>query len=195
MVSNAIALRASLASVLLCILAQTTTTPVQAAAPAPALGAQPAAEVMPKVEFVFEERVTLAPPVVLGDTPFGRRQYIGITGGTVAGPKLKGEVIPGGWDFQLRLEGGCGTLSADYFLRADDGTIIHILNEAYSCGTNAVTGDRFFFRPKFEAPKGPHDWLNRSTFVALLEVEPPAAGQGGNAPATPAIRLKFFQVK
>jgi len=194
MVSNAIALRASLASVLLCIVAQTTTTPVQAAAPAPALGAQPAAEIMPKVEFVFEERVTLAPPVALGETPFGRRQYIGITGGTIAGPKLKGEVIPGGWDFQLRLEGGCGTLSADYFLRADDGTIIHILNEAYSCGTNAVTGDRFFFRPKFEAPKGPHDWLNRSSFVALLEVEPPTTAAGGNAP-TMAIRLKFFQVK
>lgn len=196
---SSIALRASLVSMLLGIAWHTSATPVQAAAPAaalpPVLGAQPAAEIMPKVEFVFEERVTLSPPVVLGETPFGRRQYIGITGGTVAGPKLKGEVVPGGWDYQLKLNDGCGTLSADYFLRADDGTLIHIVNEAYSCGPNAVTGERFFFRPKFEAPKGPHEWLNRSSFVALLEVEPPVAATAGGSPPTMAIRIKFFQVK
>jgi len=193
MTLNAGALHTALVSLLVCGLQTTASAAQPAAAPAP-LGAQPPADTMPKVEFVFEERVTLAPPVVLGDTPFGRRQYIGITGGTIAGPKLKGEVVPGGWDYQLKLADGCGTLSADYFLRADDGTLIHILNEAYSCGPNPVNGDRFFFRPKFDAPKGPHDWLNRSSFVALLEVEPPTAASGATAP-TMAIRLKFFQVK
>lgn len=185
-------------STLLCVSALLLTTlalPSPAAAPPPALGAQPPAEVMPRVEFVFEERVTLAPPVVLGETPLGRRQYIGITGGTIAGPKLKGTVVPGGWDFQLKLADGCSTLSADYFIRAEDGTLIHILNEAYSCGPNQAPGERFFFRPKFEAPKGPHEWLNRSSFVVLLDVEPPAAPAAGAAPAAPAIRLKFFQVK
>ena len=182
-----------LASLTLCALQGS----VWAAQPAPALppvGAQPPAQILPRVEFVFEERVTLAPPVVQGETPYGRRQYIGITGGTVAGPRLKGQVVPGGWDYQLKLADGCGTLSADYFLRADDGTLIHILNEAYSCGPNAVTGDRFFFRPKFEAPKGPHEWLNRSTFVALLEAEPATPAADGT-PAVGAIRIKFFQVK
>jgi len=47
--------------------------------PAP-LGAPPSAEAMPRVEFVFEERVTLAPAIVLGDTDLGHRQYIPITG-------------------------------------------------------------------------------------------------------------------
>jgi hypothetical protein len=80
-------------------------------------------------------------------------------------------------------------------LRADDGTLIHILNEAYSCGPNVAPGERYYFRPKFDAPKGPHEWLNRSSFVALLEVEPPAAAAAdGKAPAM-AIRIKFFQVK
>jgi len=185
--------RVALTTLLLCGLQAIASAAQPAAAVAP-LGAQPAAEIMPKVEFVFEERVTLAPAVVLGETPFGRRQYIGITGGTVAGPKLKGEVVPGGWDYQLRLNDGCSTLSADYFLRADDGTLIHILNEAYSCGPNVAPGERYFFRPKFDAPKGPHEWLNRSSFVALLELEPPAAAADGKAPAM-AIRIKFFQVK
>ena len=191
---NTAATRVALTTLLLFGLQAIASAAQPAAAVAP-LGAQPAAEIMPKVEFVFEERVTLAPAVVLGETPFGRRQYIGITGGTIAGPKLKGEVVPGGWDYQLRLNDGCSTLSADYFLRADDSTLIHILNEAYSCGPNVAPGERYYFRPKFDAPKGPHEWLNRSSFVALLEVEPPAAAAAdGKAPAM-AIRIKFFQVK
>jgi hypothetical protein len=155
----------------------------------------PAAESLPKVEFVFEERVTLAPAVVLGETALGHRQYIPITGGTIAGPRLKGEVIPGGWDFQLRYPGGCGTLSADYFLRADDGTVIHILNESFSCGMGGPGGERSFFRPRFEAPKGPHDWLTRGTFVASLELEPPAAPAAAGQAAPMAIRIKFYQIK
>lgn len=162
------------------------------------LGAMPTAEQFPTVEFVFEERVTLAPATVLGETALGHRQYIPITGGTIAGPKLNGRVIPGGWDFQLRYEGGCGTLSADYFLEADDGTVIHILNESFSCGMDGPNGERSFFRPRFEAPNGPHDWLTRGTFVATLELDRSAdgaAGEAGAAPVLGAIRIKVYQIK
>jgi len=161
------------------------------------LGAPPSAAALPKVEFVFEERVTLAPAVVLGDTDLGHRQYIPITGGTIAGPKLNGEVIPGGWDFQLGYAGGCGTLSADYFLRAADGTVIHILNQSFSCGMGGAGGARSWFRPTFEAPKGsPYEWLTRGTFVAALELEPPdpAASASGSRPPM-AIRIKFYEIK
>src|SRR5689334_2895383 len=75
--------------------------PVLAAAqqpPAAALGATPPPEALPKVEVTFEARVTLAPATVVGETVVGHRQYIPITGGTVAGPKFKSQVIPGGWD-------------------------------------------------------------------------------------------------
>jgi len=164
-------------------------------APAAPLGSPPPPDTVPRVEFAFEARVTLAPAVVLGETPLGHRQYIPITGGTVAGPKFEGEVIPGGWDFQLRYAGGCGTLTADYFWRAADGTVIHILNESFSCGLPGPGGERSFFRPRFEAPKGPHEWLNRGTFVALLELEPRSAAPPGGAAAPMAIRIRFFQVK
>ena len=164
-----------------------------AVVPAP-LGAQPPPALLPRVEFAFEFRVTLAPAVVLGDTALGRRQYIPITGGTIAGPLFSGEVIPGGWDYQLGLAGHCGTLSADYFVRATDGTVIHILNEAFSCGGGGPGGERSFFRPRFEAPKGPHEWLTRATFVATLELDQTAT-EPGAAQALRAIRLKFYQVK
>jgi len=156
------------------------------------LGAMPAPEQFPTVEFVFEERVTLAPAIVVGDAPSGRRQYIPITGGTIAGPKLNGRVIPGGWDYQNRLASGCFSMTADYFLEADDGTVIHILNESFNCASGPG-GPRSYFRPRFEAPIGSaYEWLNSGTFVASLEGDgPPPAGQ----PAEPAIRIKVYQIK
>src|SRR4051812_32769193 len=83
------------------------------ASPAVPVGTAPPAATVPRLEFAFEFRVTLAPATVLGETPYGRRQYIPITGGVIAGPKFSGEIIPGGWDYQLGLPEGCGTLSAD----------------------------------------------------------------------------------
>jgi len=169
----------------------------QAPVPPPAapLGTPPPAAVMPRVEFAFEFRVTLSPAVVLGETAVGRRQYIPITGGTIAGPRFTGEVIPGGWDYQLGLPGGCGTLTADYFVRATDGTVIHILNESFSCGMGGQGAERSFFRPRFEAPKGPHEWLTRATFVATLELDRPVTPPApGAAPALGAIRIKFYQI-
>lgn len=158
------------------------------------LGSMPSEEQFPQVEFVFEARITLAPAVVLGDAPSGRRQYIPITGGTIAGPKLNGRVIPGGWDYQNRLASGCFSMTADYFLEADDGTVIHILNESFNCAAGP-DAPRSFFRPRFEAPIGSdHEWLNSGTFVASLEMD-----RGGNAegeePREPAIRIKVYQIK
>ena len=52
----------------------------------------------------------------------------------MAGPKLKGQVVPGGFDFQLTYSASdCTQLSADYFLKADDGTVIHVFNEGLVC--------------------------------------------------------------
>jgi hypothetical protein len=164
--------------------------------PAP-VGSPPPAAATPRAEFVFEERVTLAPAVVLGDTDLGHRQYIPITGGTVAGPRLKGTVIPGGWDFQLRYAGGCGSLSADYFLRAVDGTIIHVLNQGFNCAPDAGGTERSWTRPTFEAPKGSaYEWLTRGTFVGSLELEPPTApAKPGQAAPLEAIRIRFYQIR
>lgn len=146
-----------------------------------AMGAEPA----PTIEFAFEERVTIDPAVVLGDTALGHRQYIAITGGTVTGPKLEGKVLPGGHDFQLTYPAShCTQLSADYFLKAEDGTVIHVFNEGLVC----PNAPRAIFRPKIEAPQGAHAWMTQATFVATLELD-------GTPPKVEAVRIRFYQVK
>jgi hypothetical protein len=49
----------------------------------------------PSLEFVFEVVATLEKPLIFGQTGIGERRIIGITGGTVKGPKLNGIVLPG----------------------------------------------------------------------------------------------------
>jgi hypothetical protein len=150
-----------------------------------AVAETPAPAPAPVIEFAFEERVTIDPAVVLGETALGHRQFIPITGGTVAGPKLKGKVLPFGFDYQLTYSASqCTQLSADYFLKAEDGTVIRVFNEGLSC----PDAPRTIFRPKIEAPKGAHGWMTQATFVATLELE-------GTPPKVDAVRIRFYQVK
>jgi hypothetical protein len=147
-----------------------------------ASSAAPASDAAPKLEFVFEEVVTLDKAVTVGETAFGHRQYIPIIGGTVTGPKLKGKVLPGGWDWQLQLANGCSSLTAEYRLQAEDGTIIYVSNKGMLCG-----GGKVYTRPVFEAPKGAYEWLTEGTFVGVLTV----AGDADH----PAVHISFYQAK
>lgn len=165
--------------------AMSTLAPMLAIGADAPLGAAPPASAVPTIEFAFEERVSIDQAIVVGDTAFGHRQYIPITGGTVAGPKLSGKVVPGGWDFQLTYSASdCTRLSADYFLKADDGTVIHVFNEGLTC----PKGPRMIFQPKIEAPKGAYGWMTSATFVATLDLE-------GTPPKVEAVRIRFYQVK
>jgi uncharacterized protein DUF3237 len=130
------------------------------------------------MDFAFEATVTVASPLEVGETPHGRRRVIHITGGRFAGPRLKGIVVPGGADWQIVRPDGVTELTAVYELKADDGTLIHVTNHGLRHGPaeimqrlargEAVDPAAYYFRtvPVFEAPAGPHEWLNRSIFVA-----------------------------
>ena len=110
-----------------------------------------------------------------------------ITGGTFAGPEIRGEVMPGGWDWQLRRADGCTEVKADYFLKTDDGVVINVVNTGAICpGQN---GERAPVRthPVFEAPRGKYDWLSQNAFVGTLELAPPENG--------PAVKIRFFRVR
>ena len=132
----------------------------------------------PKLTFAFEVRATVGPPLEVGSVAQGRRRIVPITGGTFEGSGLRGKVMPGGADWQIIRADGVTELTAVYELKADDGTLIHVINRGLRHGPaevmqrlargEPVDPGSYYFRtvPVFEAPAGAHDWLNRSIFVA-----------------------------
>lgn len=148
----------------------------------------PAAEAdIPRLEFAFEEIVTLGAAVPAGTTPYGTRLMIPITGGTFEGPGLKGEIVPGGWDWQLRRADGCTDITADYMIRTDDGVIINVVNRGTLCGPDKDGKPRAArTHPVFEAPVGKYEWLGQSAFIGTLE---PVMTEG----KLNAVKLRFYK--
>jgi hypothetical protein len=140
--------------------------------------AQPTAAVAPlQTEFVYEAVVEIGQPVEVGDTPHGQRRYIPITGGTFEGAKIRGTVLPGGADWQTSRPDGVTEADALYSVRTDDGTVIIVHNQ----GVIASGGAYMRTALRFEAPAGPHAWLNQSQFVSAIA--------GGQLPGTVIIRV------
>lgn len=79
-------------------------------------------------EFAFEALVFIDPATKLGDTALGKRRFIGITGGTFKGPRIEGEVIAGGADWQTVRADGVTVIEAIYALRTSDGAVIAVRN-------------------------------------------------------------------
>jgi hypothetical protein len=113
----------------------------------------------------------------LGPTPHGRRRIVPILGGTVKGPRLTGEIVPGGADWQYVRGDGVAELVARYSIRTHDGVEIAVTNSglrrappevmARLARGEPVDPALVYCRavPLFEAPAGPYDWLNASVFV------------------------------
>jgi hypothetical protein len=139
----------------------------------------------PRLEFAFEEIVTLGQAIPVGETPLGRRNIVPITGGTFSGPGIEGTIIAGGWDWQLIRSDGCTEIEADYMIRTDDGVVINVVNVGALCPPEAGAMTPAKTHPRFEAPKGKYDWLNRSAFIGTLEIAP--GGRG------PAVRIRFYK--
>lgn len=145
----------------------------------PSIGrAEPTAAVAPlQTEFVYEAVVEIGQLVDVGATPHGHRRYIPITGGTFEGARIRGTVLPGGADWQTSRPDGVSEVDALYSIRADDGTVIIVRN----CGVITAGGAYMRTAPRFEAPAGPHAWLNEAQFVGSVA--------GGPRPGTVIIRV------
>ena len=130
-----------------------------------------------RLDFGEAPRVRFAP----GHKTF-TRGFVGLLGGAILGPRLTGRVVPNsGGDWPRMWASGLIEFEAHYMLEADDGTPIYIHNRgiAYSSpealarveAGEAVGSDETYCRvtPRFEAPAGPHEWLNRTIFVGTAE--------------------------
>ncbi|HSX54372.1 MAG TPA: DUF3237 domain-containing protein [Sphingomonas sp.] len=131
----------------------------------------------PALTYGFSARVEVAAPIEQGEIDGGRKRFIPITGGKVTGPRLTGEVLAGGGDWQTILPGGVTRVEARYFLKAADGTVIGVHNVGVRIASPQVTeqlarGEKvdpaaYYFRatPIFDPPPGAHAWLRTRTFV------------------------------
>lgn len=119
--------------------------------------------------------VTLDPVVDLGLTVGGHRRVIPITGGSVDGPVLYGEVLPGGADWNLERPDGSSWVHARYALQTRDGVMLGITNE----GHPAPPGGRNVIMTvaRLEAPFGPYEWLNSTPLIGTLAATPGRDGE------------------
>jgi len=138
----------------------------------------------PQLEFAFEVRAEVADPTVVGQVPSGLRRIVDITGGTFAGPGLKGKVLPGGADWQVIKDDGFTEADARYTLQTDAGDLIYVSNvgirhaapevmQRLNAGEPIEQSDIYFCAvPKFETAAPELQWLMRSIFVATGERYP-----------------------
>lgn len=138
----------------------------------------------PKLEYICELKVKLKPAIVVGETPKGLRRIIPIIGGSFEGPKMRGEILDGGADWQFVRKDGVAELEAHYQIKTDDGVIIYIKNVGIRAASpeiaarigrgEKVNPSEYYFRavPKFEAPTGKYDWMNNAIFICTAERNP-----------------------
>ena len=124
-----------------------------------------------KTEFMWDAKVKITGMINVGESKRGVRRVIPITGGTFSGPKIKGEVLPGGEDWQLVRPDGDTELYARYLLKTDDGHVIQVINNAL-IHTDAKT-KAFYCKSvlDLEAPQdSPYDELNHAIFIGTLNM-------------------------
>jgi hypothetical protein len=110
---------------------------------------------------VFEANLKLDQAYDVGKTPYGLRDVFVFSEGSVSGEKLKGSVMPGGLDFQLRFSNGGMEIEQIFVFRTSDGKYIYMR----SAGTAADPGDLRMV-PDFEAPnESGYNWLNTGKFA------------------------------
>ncbi|WP_372653584.1 DUF3237 family protein [Draconibacterium sp.] len=126
-----------------------------------------------KTELMWKANVKIGTMINVGESKRGTRRVIPITGGTFSGPNIKGEVLPGGEDWQLVRPDGDTELYARYLMKTEDGTVLQILNKALM--HTPAQGEESDFYVKsvidIEAPiESAYDYLNHAIFLGTLEM-------------------------
>jgi len=139
-----------------------------------------------KTEFLFDMSADLdhEGTVNVGATPHGIRQIVYVKGGTFEGPKIKGEVLPGGGDWLIVRPDGATVLDVRAAGRTDDGHIIYTyyrgiavtppeVRERMLKGED-IDPSEYYFRttPVFETASEKYGWLNRIVAVGIGRFTP-----------------------
>ncbi len=133
------------------------------------------------VEHLLDMAVDLEPAQPIA-TPVGARMTFITTGGTLTGPRIKGEVLPGGGDWLLVGSDRIGRVDVRATIHTDDGALIHyetrgVISLPPDGPERLAAGERLPFAetyvrttPKLETADERYSWLNRLVLVGLNEL-------------------------
>ncbi len=133
----------------------------------------------PTLELMARFEINLDAPVLeLGQVEsLGLRRIIPVTGGKFEGPRIRGQILNNGADWQLVLSDGLAQIDARYALKTDDGALIYIQTRGFRYGPadvlaeiakgRAVDPSRYYFRVyiQFETGAPKYAWLNRAMAI------------------------------
>ena len=143
-----------------------------------------------EAELILELDVEIAQPMIVGQTDKGYLKVIPITGGTFCGQQLKGEIVPGGADWNTVMGVGPEDLEgirqvfAKYTIRTQEGVYISVENEGWKA-MDPVHATAIATVPKFECADERYRWLNYGVYVGSLT---PKQGKDG-------VTLRFYRMK
>lgn len=132
-----------------------------------------------KSELLCVLKADLDDPQEIGMVPIGARVIYPVTGGSVKGQKVNGEILPFGADWILLRADGVGELDVRATLRTDDGELIYayyrgILKVDPEVQARVQAGEdvdpsEYYFRttPIFETGSEKYAWLNQIICVGV----------------------------
>jgi hypothetical protein len=135
------------------------------------------------VEHLFDMNVNLQPAQPI-PTPVGTRLTFITTGGVIEGPKLRGELLPGGGDWLILGADGIGRVDVRATLRTHDGALIHyesrgVIKIPADGMQRLAAGEVLSFEdtyvrttPKFETSDERYAWLSEVVAVGYNILSP-----------------------
>jgi hypothetical protein len=140
---------------------------------------------VPSLTRVYRLEATVGEPLELGDIAQGRRRIVPLTGGTFAGPKLSGTLLPGSSaDWQIVLPDGTALGDIRYTLQTNDGNLLYVQSHGVRHGSpdvlerlargEDVDATEYTFRTstRIETAAPALDWLNKGVFISVGARQP-----------------------
>jgi hypothetical protein len=132
-----------------------------------------------KSEYLFTYTVAVDVLHDIGKVPLGTRHIDLLGKGAFEGPRLRGEVLPGGMDMKTLRSDGAMNPNVRLVLKTDDGALIfmHYLGVRHGSPDvmariargEVVAPSEYYLRntPYFETAAPKYDWMNRIVAVGV----------------------------
>ena len=132
---------------------------------------------------LFTMSVRPAAPHLVGARPCGERRIIEVLGGTFLGARVRGDVLPGGADYQLVRPDGVAAIDVRATLRTSDGDLVYLtatgmrhgskdIARRIEAGEHVDPADYYFRECVFFETGAPRlDFLNRVLTIATRRRE------------------------